>query len=98
MQRYSAKKSPDLHIINFQARRSQACANCTAAACREKGRGSSSRPCYTEVRMPVCGYIYDPAVGDPDSGIAPGTAFKDIPDDWVCPVCGVSKDEFEPLE
>ena len=45
-----------------------------------------------------CGYIYDPEVGDPDSGIEPGTAFEDIPDDWVCPVCGVSKDEFEPAE
>ncbi len=42
----------------------------------------------------VCGYEYDPAIGDPDSGIAPGTAFKDIPEDWVCPVCGVSKDQF----
>ena len=46
----------------------------------------------------VCGYVYDPAVGDPDSGIAPGTAFEDIPDDWVCPTCGVSKDQFEPVE
>ena len=45
----------------------------------------------------VCGYIYDPAVGDPDSGIAPGTAFEDLPDDWVCPVCGVSKDQFSPV-
>jgi rubredoxin len=45
----------------------------------------------------VCGYIYDPAVGDPDGGVAPGTAFEDIPDDWVCPVCGVGKDEFEPV-
>lgn len=42
----------------------------------------------------VCGYVYDPAVGDPDGGIAPGTAFEDIPDDWVCPVCGVGKDQF----
>lgn len=42
----------------------------------------------------VCGYIYDPEAGDPDGGIAPGTAFEDIPDDWVCPVCGVSKDNF----
>lgn len=46
----------------------------------------------------VCGYIYDPAKGDPDSGIAPGTAFEDIPDDWVCPICGVSKDQFEAME
>lgn len=46
----------------------------------------------------VCGYIYDPAVGDPDGGIAPGTAFGDLPDDWVCPECGVGKDMFEPLD
>lgn len=46
----------------------------------------------------VCGYIYDPAIGDPDSGIAPGTAFEDILDDWVCPVCGVAKGQFEAVE
>ena len=43
----------------------------------------------------VCGYVYDPEKGDPDGGIAPGTNFEDIPDDWVCPVCGVGKEEFE---
>jgi len=43
----------------------------------------------------VCGYVYDPAQGDPDSGVAPGTKFVDLPDDWVCPVCGASKSEFE---
>jgi flavin reductase (DIM6/NTAB) family NADH-FMN oxidoreductase RutF/rubredoxin len=43
---------------------------------------------------PLCGYIYDPAVGDPDGGIAPGTRFEDIPDDWVCPICGASKADF----
>jgi rubredoxin len=42
----------------------------------------------------ICGFIYDPEEGDPDSGIAPGTAFEDIPDDWYCPVCGVSKKDF----
>lgn len=42
----------------------------------------------------VCGYVYDPAIGDPDGGIKPGTEFADIPDDWVCPVCGVGKDDF----
>ena len=46
----------------------------------------------------TCGYIYDPAVGDPDGGIAPGTAFEDIPDDWVCPLCGLGKDGFVPVE
>ena len=40
----------------------------------------------------VCQWVYDPAVGDPDGGIEPGTAFEDIPDDWVCPLCGVGKD------
>jgi flavin reductase (DIM6/NTAB) family NADH-FMN oxidoreductase RutF/rubredoxin len=42
----------------------------------------------------VCGYIYDPEKGDPDNGVEPGTAFEDIPDDWVCPVCGAEKDAF----
>ncbi|MDY5349989.1 MAG: rubredoxin [Candidatus Ventricola sp.] len=45
-----------------------------------------------------CGYIYDPAIGDPDSGIAPGTAFEDIPDSWVCPVCGLGKDAFYEID
>lgn len=44
----------------------------------------------------TCGYVYDPAVGDPDAGIAPGTPFESLPDDWVCPLCGVGKDDFEP--
>lgn len=46
----------------------------------------------------VCGYIYNPLLGDPDSGIAPGTAFEDIPDNWVCPICGVDKSQFRALE
>ena len=41
-----------------------------------------------------CGYVYDPEVGDPDSSIAPGTAWEDVPEDWVCPVCGLGKEEF----
>lgn len=41
-----------------------------------------------------CGWVYDPEEGDPDNGVAPGTAFADIPEDWVCPVCGASKEEF----
>ena len=43
----------------------------------------------------ICGYIYDPANGDPDSGIEAGTSFDDLPDDWTCPICGASKDQFE---
>ena len=46
----------------------------------------------------VCGYIYDPAAGDPDNGVDAGTAFDNLPDDWTCPDCGVEKDMFEPLE
>lgn len=43
----------------------------------------------------VCGYTYDPEVGDSDKGIKPGTSFEDIPEDWACPMCGVGKDQFE---
>ena len=43
----------------------------------------------------VCGYVYDPALGDPDQGIAPGTEFEAIPGDWVCPLCGLGKDMFQ---
>ena len=43
----------------------------------------------------VCGYVYDPAVGDPEHGVAPGTRFEDLPADWVCPDCGATKDMFE---
>ena len=46
----------------------------------------------------VCAYIYDPAEGDSDSDIAPGTAFEDLPDNWVCPLCSVGKDQFEPID
>lgn len=43
----------------------------------------------------ICGYEYDPAVGDEDNGIAPGTPFEDLPEDWVCPLCGADKSAFE---
>lgn len=46
----------------------------------------------------VCEWVYDPALGDPDNGIEPGTSFADLPDDWVCPVCGVGKDQFAPVK
>ena len=59
--------------------------------------------CVILIRKPikntnVCEYIYDPEQGDPESGIEPGTAFEDIPDDWTCPLCGVGKEDFEPYE
>lgn len=46
----------------------------------------------------VCGYIYDPQLGDPDSGIEPGTSFDALPDSWLCPLCGVGKDQFEKVK
>ena len=45
----------------------------------------------------VCDYVYDPAKGDPENGVAPGTAFEDLPDDWLCPICFVTKDQFSSL-
>ncbi len=46
----------------------------------------------------VCGYVYDPDKGDPESGVAPGTPFESLPDNWVCPVCGAPKDQFEEVK
>ena len=45
----------------------------------------------------TCGYVYDPAKGDPDNGVVPGTPFEKLPDNWVCPECGVGKNEFSPV-
>ncbi len=49
-------------------------------------------------RCILCSYVYDPAVGDPDNGVPPGTAFEDVPDEWVCPECGAGKEDFEPID
>ena len=46
----------------------------------------------------ICGYVYDPEAGDPDNGVSPGTKWEDVPEDWECPVCGASKDDFEKEE
>lgn len=46
----------------------------------------------------VCGYVYDPAAGDPEGDIPAGTAFEELPEDWTCPLCGLGKDEFAPEE
>ncbi len=75
----------------------------------KRGTTPKTAPSYIEERKEtvskmakykctVCGYIYDPELGDPDGGIKPGTPFEEIPDDWVCPVCGASKDQFEKVE
>jgi rubredoxin len=46
----------------------------------------------------ICGYVYDPAQGDPDNDVPAGTAWEDVPEDWVCPICGAGKDDFEKEE
>jgi len=48
-------------------------------------------------RCIVCGYIYDPKIGDSDHGVSPGTSFENLPDDWVCPECGAPKEQFEKI-
>ncbi len=50
-----------------------------------------------QYKCSVCGYIYDPELGDPDGDVNPGTPFEELPDDWECPACGASKDEFEKM-
>src|SRR5205085_10002352 len=68
-----------------------------------RGRLTAARP-GSYISRPVkymcesCGFIYDPAEGDPDGGIPPGTAFEDIPETWFCPVCGARKRDFTPYE
>ncbi len=47
---------------------------------------------------PSCGYVYDPEDGDMTAGIAPGTPFEDLPDDWICPLCGINKSEFTEID
>ena len=75
----------------------------------KRGTTPKTAPSYIEERKEegskmvkyqcsVCGYIYDPDLGDPDGGIKPGTPFEEVPDGWVCPVCGASKDQFEKME
>jgi flavin reductase (DIM6/NTAB) family NADH-FMN oxidoreductase RutF/rubredoxin len=68
----------------------------TAPSYIEEGKETVSK--MAKYKCTVCGYIYDPQAGDPDGGIKPGTPFEQIPDDWVCPVCGASKDQFEKIE
>ncbi len=67
----------------------------SAAPTARKSDDPKGREPVDEYVCTVCGYVYDPEEGDPDSDISPGTSFDEIPDDWICPVCGASKDAFE---
>ena len=72
-------------------------AKLTAAAKAAKTTKKESDPMQKYV-CEICGYVYDPEVGDPDNNVAAGTAWDDVPEDWVCPVCGAGKDNFAPEE
>ena len=70
--------------------------------CPRCGRDAMKAPVHTNALSrtadvyvcDACGYIYDPEIGDPDNGVAPGTAFEDLPEGWVCPLCGLGKEQF----
>ena len=62
------------------------------------GKEKETATKMAKYKCTVCGYVYDPELGDPDGNIKPGTPFEGLPDDWVCPVCGASKSEFERIE
>lgn len=73
----------------------------------KRGTTPQSAPTYSKVkeerqkvkyRCTICNYIYDPEKGDPNSGVKPGTPFENLPEDWVCPICGATKDQFEKTE
>ena len=63
---------------------------------RKKKYDSTRSMIMQSYRCVVCGYIYDPAKGDPDNDIKPGTTFENLPEDWTCPECGAGKEDFEP--
>jgi rubredoxin/flavin reductase (DIM6/NTAB) family NADH-FMN oxidoreductase RutF len=63
---------------------------------REKEKAPERREGMRRYVCEVCGYVYEPDKGDPENGVDPGTAFEDLPDDWVCPICGAGKDQFSP--
>jgi flavin reductase (DIM6/NTAB) family NADH-FMN oxidoreductase RutF/rubredoxin len=67
------------------------------ASVRERNKEDKEEEKMESYKCTICGYVYDPKKGDPDSGMKPGTSFDDLPDDWVCPLCGVGKDSFEKL-
>jgi len=66
-----------------------------SASKKQLVRVNSRRDEMKKYRCTVCGYVYDPQKGDPDSGVKPGTPFEELPDDWVCPSCGADKSAFE---
>lgn len=83
----SSQNAPTYQKIDVPA-----AGNISASVSQPAVKGKTNMQKYV---CKVCGYVYDPVVGDPDGGVKPGTAFADIPDTWVCPVCGADKSQFE---
>ncbi len=90
------KEGKPLTYTQYHANKGKAPKNAPTYRPPEKAEEKKGDPSMKRYVCNVCGYIYDPEEGDPDSGVAPGTAFENLPDDWVCPVCGAEKDEFSP--
>lgn len=67
----------------------------TAPTYVKEEKAAETAPHASKYKCTVCGYVYDPEIGDPDAGIVAGTRFEDLPDTWVCPICGAGKSEFE---
>lgn len=65
------------------------------SATENKSETTTEESDMKKQRCLICGYVYDPEAGDPANGVKPGTAWEDVPEDWICPVCGAGKDEFE---
>jgi rubredoxin len=62
--------------------------------------GENQLKCYAmkKYQCPACPYVYDPAVGDPENGVPAGTPFEELPQDWVCPICGLPASDFAPID
>ena len=88
-------KEPMTYEYYHKALKGRAPKTATTYIKEENQKSTKKESKMTKYKCTVCGYIYDPEKGDPDSDIKPGTPFEELPDDWVCPVCGVGKDKFE---
>lgn len=88
------EKEPLTYSYYREVKKGKAPKNAPTYIDESKSLATNSSVKADKYYCPACGYVYDPAIGDPDSGIAPGTRFEDIPDSWVCPTCGTEKGDF----
>lgn len=94
----NAEADPLTYAYYREVRKGKAPKNAPTYVAPEKLNRQATVAVSEEIYCTACGFIYNPEIGDPDSGIAPGTAFEDIPDSWVCPVCGAAKSDFTKRE